>query len=191
MRVYKIVENANSYSVPFDWDDDDRNSDYIDEIIKEYFDKKLRVGNKWNPNFFGVINLKQKVGDIGSLAGNDAIVMSQKAVDVLRPLIGESVELLPYQTEAGPYYLVNVLDEGEYLDRQKTDCDRMLSNGLCAGINKFVFDRNKLIGKHIFRIPDSPVFRYVSGNFIDMCRQHGLEGIYLTDKAKVWDSEEV
>jgi hypothetical protein len=188
MRVYKFIENSNTYSVPFDWDDDDQNSDYIDEIIRDYFDAKRRVGAAWQPSFFGVVNPKQKLGDLGSLVGNDAIVMSQKAVDALRPLIEHSVELLPYDTEVGPYYLVNVLDEGQYLDRDKTDCDRRLPNGLCAGINRFVFDASKLQGKHIFRIPDSPVFRYVSDAFIDACQTHGLQGIYLTDKAEVWDS---
>ena len=105
------------------------------------------------------------------------------------PLIKDSVELLPYPTEVGTYYLVNVLDEGNYLDRNRTECDEILPNGHCYGINKYVFNEKALQGKHLFRIPDDGVIRFVSGEFIDTCKQHKLQGIYLTDSVKVWDSE--
>jgi hypothetical protein len=188
MQIYKFIEDSDRYSVPFDWDEEDNNIDYVSDIVDAYFDKKQRVGDDWQPAFFGTIDQRMKVGDLGTLAGSERIVFSQRAVDVLLPLIGESVELLPYPTEVGTYYLVNVLDVGEYLDRKQTNCREILSNGLCAGISKFVFRADMLRGKHIFRIPDSPVFRYISDEFITACRQHKLTGIDLTEEAEVWDS---
>jgi hypothetical protein len=191
MQVFNYQEKANDFSVPFDWDAEDYNIDYlVDEIAEKFLGERESVGNAWRPTFFGLVNLKQKLGDLGSLVRDDIIIMSQKAVDTLRPLIQASVELLPYKTEVGLYYLVNVLDEGDYLDRAQTECDRILPNGLCAGITRFVFDANKLKGKHIFRIPDRPTTRFISGEFVAMCRQHGLQGIELTDKAKLWEDEE-
>lgn len=191
MQVFEYREKANTHSVPFDWDENDVNIDYLlDEIVETFFENRKLVGDNWKPIFFGVVNRKQKLGDLGSLVRDDVIIMNQRAVDLLRPLIQGSVELLPYETEVGIYNLVNVLDEGDYLDRTKTDCNRILSNGLCAGINKFVFNADAIRGKHIFRIPDKPTTRFVSDEFIETCRLHKLEGIYLTDKVKVWDSAE-
>lgn len=190
MQVFQFVEAADKYSVPFDWDKDDDNIDYISHIVESYFDTKRRVGANWQPSFFGVVNKKQKVGDLGTLIGGEQIVFSQKAVDILMPLIKDSVELLPYPTEIGTYYLINVLDEGPYLDRQKTNCDEVLPNGNCFSINKYVFVESMLVGKHILRIPDDAVTRYISGDFIEACRENNLQGIELDDKVKVWDSEE-
>lgn len=188
MQIYKFVEDSDQYSVPFDWDNDDINIDYVSDIVDTYFDANQRVGGMWQPAFFGTINPRMKVGDLGTLAGSERLVFNQRAVDVLGPLLGESVELLPYPTEAGNCYLVNVLDVGNYLDREQTKCREILPSGLCIGISKFVFQADLLRDKHIFRIPDSPVFRYVSGEFVAACRQHGLTGIDLTNQAKVWDS---
>ena len=190
MQVYQFIENANTYSVPFDWDEEDKNIDYLlDEIVEKFFDENKAVGKAWQPSFFGVVNVQKKLGALGSLVRYDIIVMSKSAVNILYPLIQNSVELLPYETEAGPYYIINVLDKGEYLNRKATDCDRILANGLCAGINKFVFDQNKLIDKHIFRIPDRPTTRFISSEFVEACRRFNLEGIELGNKVKLWDSE--
>lgn len=189
MKVFEFRENANLYSVPFDWDNDD-NIAYIDNVIENYFDKGMRVGRQWSPPFFGVVNKLQKVGDLGTLSGSETVIFSEKAVDVLMPLIKDSVELLSYPTEIGTYHLINVLDKGNYLDRLRTDCDEILSNGNCYGINRYAFDEQALQGKHIFRIPDDGVTRYVSGEFIETCKRHNLQGIYLTDKVKLWESEQ-
>ncbi|TGE07768.1 imm11 family protein [Hymenobacter fodinae] len=187
MQIYKFIEDSDQYSVPFDWDDDDNNIDYVSHIVDTYFDKHQRVGDNWHPPFFGVIDPRVKVGDLGTLAGSERIVFSQRVVDVLQPLLGDSVELLPYPTEVGTYYLVNVLDVGNYLDRKQTKCREILSNGLCAGISEFVFRADLVKGKPIFRIPDSPVFRYVSDEFIAACRKHKLTGIDMEEGNKVWD----
>ncbi|TGE07765.1 imm11 family protein [Hymenobacter fodinae] len=188
MEIYYYNTNVADYSVPFDWDKNNDHIDYIDEIVETYFDTKERVGKHWQPTFFGVIDTREKIADLGSLVSDGVLVFSQKAVDILRPLLGKSVELLPYKTEVGPYYLVNVLDEGEYLDRERTESDEILSDGRCVGINKFAFHADRLRGKHIFRISDDPVTRFISGEFVAACREHGLSGIYLNDQAKVWDS---
>lgn len=190
MEIYEYVENANVYSVPFDWSENEESADYVSTIVDHYFGTGTRVGSDWQPNFFGIINKKQKIGDVGSLSSDESIVISRKAADVLEPLIAKSVELLEYPTEIGPYYLVNVLDVGDYLDRAKTDCDRILTNGLCSGINKYVFKKELLVGRHIFSIPDMPGYRYVSGEFIEMCRKNNLQGIHLDESVKVWDSDD-
>ncbi|RYF74600.1 MAG: hypothetical protein EOO39_08325 [Cytophagaceae bacterium] len=189
MKVYKLEENANKFSVPFDWDEEDISIQYVRKIVESYFDTNRRVGKNWQPTFFGIVEKKMKLADIGTLSGSEMVILGQKAVDALLPLINGSVELLPYPTEVGTYYLVNALDEGDYLDRKRTDCDEILPNGHCFGINEYVFKESALQGKHIFRIPDDAVTRYVSGEFIDTCKQHKLQGIYLTDSVKVWDSE--
>lgn len=188
MEVYRFDTDDDTYSIPFDWDDDDKNIDYVDQIVDEYFDTQTRVSDKWQPTFFGIVNPKQKVANLGTLVSSNVLVFDQRAVDVLQPLLGASVELLPYETEVGIYYLVNVLDAGDYLDRQRTECREIRKNGTCYGITKYVFQADLSQGKHLFIIPDTSLSRYVSGEFIAACRQHDLKGIFLTDKAKIWDS---
>ncbi|TGE07766.1 imm11 family protein [Hymenobacter fodinae] len=188
MKVYKYTTDSDAYSVPFDWDDDDVNSDYLDEIVETYFDGRARASKYWDPPFFGILDPRKKVADLGFLVSDGVLVFSQKAVDALQPLLGTEVELLPYSTEVGTYYLVNVLDEGEYLDRVHTDCDRIMPDGRCAGINRYAFHANRLRGKHIFRISDKLTSRFISGEFVEACRQHQLTGIDLTEESKVWES---
>jgi hypothetical protein len=188
MEVYKYNTASSTYGVPFDWDDKDVNSDYLDEIVETYFDERARVGEHWQPPFFGIVNARKKLADLGSLVSDGVLVFSQRAVDVLQPLLGNGVELLAYPTEVGAYYLVNVLDEGAYLNREQTDCDRIMPDGRCAGINKYVFHADRLRDKHIFRVSDKLTSRFVSGEFITACRKHNLTGIDLTDRSKVWDS---
>jgi hypothetical protein len=188
MKVFKYDSDANNYSVPFDWDDEDVNIDYVTEIADEYFKKRARVGKHWSPTFFSVVDPRKKLPDLGALTGDDQMVFSQRAVDALSPLLGESVELLPYSTEVGTYYLINVLDVGHYLDRERTHCREIVPDGRCAGIIKYVFNADLIQGKHIFRIPDKLTARFLSEEFISTCRKHNLTGIDLTDEAKVWDS---
>jgi hypothetical protein len=188
MQVYKFVEASNEYSTPFDWDEDDDNIDYVSNVVDTYFDANQRVGANWQPAFFGVVDQRLKVAELGTLAGSERIVFSQRAATLLMPLLGESVELLPYPTELGTYYLVNALDVGDYLDRERTACREVLDNGICFGITKYAFHEQLLRGKHIFRIPDDPVFRFVSGEFMALCQQHGLVGIAANASTLVWDS---
>lgn len=104
------------------------------------------------------------------------------------PLMKNSIELLPYPTEVGTYYLINVLDEDEYLNRELTVCGRRMPNGICRDITKYHFHQDMLINKHVFRVPDRPLTRFISGEFVDICKKHELQGIYLDDSVKVWDS---
>jgi hypothetical protein len=138
MEIYQFRTNINEYSIPFDWNNGRINYKYIKQIVDTYFHANTRVGNNWNPNFFGVVNKNQKIADVGSIVSDRAVVLSSKAITFLKPLLHNS-ELLPYPTELGDYYLVNVLNEAPYLDRNKSSYDRRLNNGLCAGISNYEF----------------------------------------------------
>ena len=82
MQVYRISDDANRYSVPFDWDDD-KSIDYVRSVVEEYFDSNRQVGKHWQPSFFGIVKKKMKLGEIGTLSGSEMLVFNQNAVEHL------------------------------------------------------------------------------------------------------------
>lgn len=118
-------------------------------------------------------------GDFPSLNDYSKIpVLSQRAWDVLRPVIGNVCEalLIRHPTEE-PFYIINVLDIVDCLDEEKSEVDRY-SDGRIRRVLRFCFKRNMLAGKHIFKTPrKSGRDLIVSEEFRRLVEQNELKGL--------------
>jgi hypothetical protein len=106
-----------------------------------------------------------------------AIVLNARAVRVLSPLMGDAVELLPLQCEEGEFWLLNVLQVLDCLDRERT-VFTYWPDGDVKGASKIFFQAGCLEDRHIFRLPIHNYSRvYVSQAFKDLVDEHDLRGL--------------
>ena len=116
------------------------------------------------------------------------MVFNQKAVDVLKYMMGESVEILPVNVEDADdkYYAINVIDVGDYLDYEKCEF-RYYKDGTIMRIEKFAFKTELIKNKHIFKISLYPgIYIFISDEFRNAIRKARLKGFEFTE---MWDSE--
>ena len=111
------------------------------------------------------------------LGAEPAAVFSDRALEVLLPLIEGSVEVLPLDCEGDSLYLVNVIDVVDCLDENKSTAAR-ISNGAIAFITHHVFHEQLVAGKHMFKLPMPRVPIYVSDDFRVAVETSGLTGLH-------------
>lgn len=116
-----------------------------------------------------------KRGDFPCIGGA-VPVFTERAVKTLRPLIGDSVEILPLVCDEDDLYIINVIDVVDCLDRERSKL-KFFSSGAVMRVEHYVFVEEALRGKHIFKIPERPVAVFVSDAFKFVVEGEGLEGL--------------
>lgn len=144
------------------------------------------VINTWNTVVMEVEETQEK-GDFPSF---DVPVLSEKAWNVLQPLIQNDVEALPITVEkeyfgemGGTYYALNILSIVACLDEEKSEFYRYSHGGIME-VTKHVFLPEKLEGIHIFKImAEGAVFShydfYISEDFKNLVEQNNLKGLFF------------
>lgn len=142
---------------------------------------------KWKP-----IKVKrmypQKKLQLGDAPGFDFPVFSRRAVDVLRPLIQDSIEKLELISQDGEYYGINVITVLDVIDYQKSKYKTFSDGKRIMAFEKYCFKENNDIKRYnIFKIVDEPRrSAFVSDKFKQAVEQSGLLGFKFV---LVWDSE--
>ncbi|MEC2916710.1 hypothetical protein P9X48_29370, partial [Bacillus cereus] len=117
----------------------------FEEDHKKYIDGKINsithLTNSW-----GKIYIECIEGDNHSdlpkfWGGTGTPMISEKAKQVLEPLIGDNVEFLPLlrNSTSEVYYLVHVLNVLDAIDGDKAIFKKLIT-GLIVGCEKFAFD---------------------------------------------------
>lgn len=139
----------------------------------------------WVPIDVQVIEDRRKSDTPGLSSG--VPVLSPRAIEVLKDLMGDKVEILPLRCRKGEYYAINVLDVLDCIDYEKAEFERFESSGRIMLFNKYAFNPDCVNGKHIFKIVDEPVRRpFVSDEFRNRVLDNELVGFKFD---LVWDSE--
>jgi hypothetical protein len=122
---------------------------------------------------------KGKMGDFPSLGPGAYTVCSEKAWNLLRPLIGSEVELLPIGKLSGQnFYIIHVLAEIDALDQTKSKF--FIFEGERGGILEYVFHDGAIEEKHIFRIPEALDRVFISEAFKKIVDDNGLVGAKIS-----------
>lgn len=101
-------------------------------------------------------------------------VWDQKAVDILRPLVSVSVEILPLVYRTARYYYIRVLQLQNCFDADRAEFFN--SGERLRKVTKFAFKDDCLGGRHIFRLPETGSQVYVSDTFKQKVEQSDLKG---------------
>ena len=116
--------------------------------------------------------------DFPSLMGL-GLAFSERALQVLDPLMGQSVEALPIEcVNCGQdkFFVINVLDFVDCLDEPRCIFERA-STGYILWIERYAFRPGSLEGHHIFKVPQLVVGTVlVSPEFKRRVEESGLFG---------------
>jgi hypothetical protein len=102
-------------------------------------------------------------------------VVTERALDVLRPLIADCVEILPLAYPVEPLFLLNVLRVIDCLDYERAVYHRY-SDGTPGAIERYAFKPGSTDGHHIFKIKRYESWTFVSDEFKRRVDDAGLLG---------------
>lgn len=110
---------------------------------------------------------------------------SRRAVDVLREFLQPNGELLPLVSRVGDYFAYNVTTVADILDRKKSkvkwydDSEQIIA----VEISRYEFRPSRLRALTIFRLVEQPALTYVTQKFVDLVKDHDLQGFHFI---KLW-----
>jgi hypothetical protein len=151
-------------------------------VLDLHFDSKS-VAASWNPI---VVQARKSSGGLEDFPGlancGHLPIFSQRAWDVMHPLIAYCCEALPIKHPSGkPFYIINVLDMIDCLDEERSVVKRFL-DGRIMRVIQYHFMTGLLKGKHIFKTPlKSSADLLVSQVFRQWVEEHGLKGLLFRD----------
>ncbi|MGB8454762.1 MAG: DUF1629 domain-containing protein [Anaerocolumna sp.] len=121
-------------------------------------------------------------------AGPNFPIVSLKAVECLKEVLGENVEILPVYIDGQEFYLINKLEVLDCLDYEKSEIEYFSGEPKrIMEIVKYSFIEQKLKGKNIFRIKEQKkAGPFVTDKFKEAVEKSGLEGFEFRE---VWGSE--
>jgi hypothetical protein len=175
MKVYELWARANDYN-GIHLQDEYRDIDFTLRFTGEPW------GDTWVPlpatteYAHDGRRAKNRDGDFPSL--NPVFpAITERALDVLRPLIGDVVEFLPLQHPTHRYYIIHVLQVLDCLDEEKSEGSRG-TKGQLLSPEKFVWKPGVIDEKkHIFKIKRFEVSNpFVSEAFKRLVDENGLVG---------------
>ena len=119
-------------------------------------------------------------GDFPSLIDYNMIpLFTQRAWDVLNPLIGHCCEALPIMVSGcGPLYLINVMEIIHCVDETQSELVRNAATGRVSRVVNYFLKTELLHGKHIFKTPlQSGSDLLISHEVRRLVEGHGLKGL--------------
>lgn len=186
MGYYRYQPDANSFAgIGFSDADNDR-------VVQVHFADKPLADQWIAPVAHGFENNPETEGDFPSLSNfNEIPVMSQRAWDGLRPLIGNCCELLPIIHPTGkPYFIVHVMGTVDCMDFSKSKVTRNATTGRVNRIYTYAFKHEKVDGKHIFKLPlESGAELIVDDGFRRAVNANALQGLLFNDLPLVVSSQ--
>ncbi len=106
------------------------------------------------------------------------VVFSDKALQVLWPLIEDSVQVIPLQCEEGRFDLIHVSDVVDCLDLERSVVDYILGGDLISHVEHYEFkDLELLEGKGIFTIQGLRASTFVTDAFKALVEENDLRGL--------------
>ncbi len=174
MKWFRYRPDANHYDgVRLIMQDDE-------PVVGLHYDSKS-VGGSWEPVAVEGFDDNPGIeGDFPSLSNYNKIpIFSQRAWEVLQPLIGYCTEALPIKHPSGQqFYIVNVMDIIDCLDEERSELVRNAATGRVSEVFKYCFKDDMLDGKHIFKTPlKSGAELFVDDSFRATVEAKGLKGL--------------
>jgi hypothetical protein len=131
---------------------------------------------RWKPS--RVRKNRGKPVDIMGMMGH-GLAFSDRAVEVLTPLIGDVIELLPLAYDGpGRFQVVNLLDIVDCLDEERSSVARY-SDGEIMLVYKYAFKPGSTEGHHLFKCKQCLLRDLVSADFKALVEESGLVGAYF------------
>lgn len=134
-----------------------------------------KISSKWRPIKVRV----DKHGHRGEFPSFEPAipVFTQKALNVLQPFLGDTIEALPLNCGRFKFYAIHVLNVVDCFDEKRSDFNRFPSGGIMY-INKHVFKEKCLDQQLMFRISQAPIWGvYYTERFKQLLDEANLKGL--------------
>ena len=148
MKYYSYRPDANAFAgVGFATD--------ASRIVNVHYSDTPMAGSWTAPVAHGFEDNPEDNGDFPSLTTFRRIpVLSQRAWDCLRTLIGYCSEALPIVHPTGQqYYIIHVMDTIDALNEHRSELWRNPVTGRVGDISRYALDHGMIEGKRIFKLP--------------------------------------
>jgi hypothetical protein len=171
MNIYQVYHDCDVYdSLYFINEDDD---DFLDRFFGFTIYQNQPNRPTWKP-LVVEFEREEKRTEFPNLSGRFAC--SDKAWQIIAPLINNHVELLPLQCELGNYYIVKT-ERIDCLDYSRAVVERFDDSERVMEVVSYAFKEDCLKDKHLFTIPEEFATNFVSQTFKDCIEANGLEGL--------------
>jgi hypothetical protein len=173
MKIYEIVPESNVYDSLYYIDDNDY------RVIKHFlgFRPYDQAPKTWQPIRVAVDKM-DKQGEFPALS--IAIVFSSKALQILKPLIENSVEFFPLQCDSGEFVMLKPTSI-DCLDYSRAEVRRFSSSGRVMDVLSYAFIKGSVDHKNIFTMPEEKTRVFVSQEFKDCVESNKLEGLIFVE----------
>ncbi len=155
-----------------------KHESYGDELDDELL--KGKPINDWK-SFEVETETEGKHTGFASFTGGSSL-WRKDIVDLVMPLIGHQVQILPVQHLKYDYYAINILNIVDVINHGQSISERNEILDLLRYYEVYVFDQNRwmLSGQpHIFRIPESIHTTLVTEDFVNTILENEIEGIFF------------
>jgi hypothetical protein len=163
----------------------EKDKTFFYETVNGYLEESKTVSELWY-NLLMVRSEPKKHPDFFELDNTNAIAMSEKALSHIGPGLNKLIELLPIETDAGKYYILNVLN---FVDCLNTTKSKYISTdtGTIVSYSLLEFDEKKLGEHNIFKIPQLPYHTFISSYIHDQCEDYHLHGLTFDPQSNlIW-----
>lgn len=161
----------------YQWVLPEESRDY--EILRKL--RGERQGDRWTPMRVRLLKVDEgqqlRRSDM-PWQGSHALILTQRAMDVLRDIPEADCEFLPLACDDEKLWLMNPKLVTEALNEEESRLERFSSSGRIMRVMHYVFREEALRGLWCFRIPQQlPV--YVTDRFVSAVNGAGLQGIHF------------
>lgn len=116
-------------------------------------------------------------GDFPPLTAS-AIVCSERAANILRPMLNSSAELLPLKGNKEKYFLINVTCVIDCLDMERSILQRFASSNRIMRVLHYAWKSDCLGNTEIFKLPEFVrSYHFVTDKFKQVVESHNLRGL--------------
>ena len=171
MRIYRARPDVKNYAHLVQTSEED-------PLILLHFIGYRKLDNiqdSWKPITVELDSVG-KLGDFPALVAYH-LTFSERAWNLLYPLMAESVEPLPLRCNSGNYTTIRVVDVVDCLDHSRAVVRRFPSSDRVCGIDYYAFKEGCSGDRNIFTIPEIKLDMFVSQKLKDCVESNELEGL--------------
>lgn len=157
-------------------------------VVQLHFTDRPVLADWATPVAHGFDDNPTTEGDFPSLSNfNEIPLMSQRAWETLRPLIGDWCEALPIVHPIGkPYFIIHCMATVDALDVAKSEVTRNATTGRVNRVFRYALKHDLVRGRHIFKLPrESGAELLVDDDFRRTAEGSGLKGLQFKEVPEV------
>lgn len=125
----------------------------VERPLRQMFNSEKPLAPTWNPIELELDNSQGPIGDFPALTATIP-VLSERALAALARVIGVAAEALPVKVGSHLFYALHVTEMVDALNENASQCWRF-SDGTIGEVERYCFKRERMRGKHIFRLPQT------------------------------------